>query len=681
MMLKIIPKNLLLPRISWKHLIAVLLTPLLWISPPVNASTQILDQLTELGLEELMEIDITSFGMKPQAVFRTAAAVFVITPEDIRRSGATSIPELLRMVPGFEVARINAHKWAITSRGFNGSFATKLLVLIDGRSVYSPLSSGVFWDEQDTFLEDVERIEVVRGPGGSLWGANAVNGVINIITKNSRKTQGTLVSMGAGTEERGFLGLRYGGALSEQAHYRFYVKASERDGGFDNQIRGTHDDWSKKQAGFRLDWENGLKDRLTLQGDLYSGKAGEVLSSPLLSPPYKLTETTDIKISGGNFLTRWQRQTPQGSTLNFQAYYDRNERDNGRLSAKYDTVDLNFFHNWKWGRFQEITWGLNYRLTHDELSDNFFFSFDPSSATHHLYGGFLQDEFGFFDRQVLLTIGSKVEVNQESGLENQPSARLLWNPHPNHSFWASAGRAVRVPDRIESDATHHPQAIPGNPPRVLTIRGNQDLASEDVIAYELGYRFYQKEDFRIDLAAFTNIYEKLRTFETQKPVSVSSSQPADLSSPIQIDNTMKGKTYGVELTLDWKIRNWWRLKGAYTFLKMFLELDGSSNDRFSKGAEGEVPSHQVSLRSSMDLPGGLELDLWGRYVDALPNLDVKSYYSLDMRLAWKLNKKIELAIVGQNLLNSSIRQWNVDRDNHFITEVERSVFGKVTFQF
>jgi iron complex outermembrane receptor protein len=681
MIRKIFPNDFLLTRLPWNYLIAVLLISFLWFSPPVNASTQILDQLTELCLEELMEIDVTSFGMKPQAVFRTAAAVFVITAEDIRRSGATSIPELLRMVPGFEVARINAHKWAITSRGFNGSFATKLLVLMDGRSVYSPLSSGVFWDEQDTLLEDIERIEVVRGPGGSLWGANAVNGVVNIITKDSRKTQGTLVSFGAGTEERGFLSLRYGGALSAKTHYRFYFKGFERDGGVDNQSNRTSDDWSKKQAGFRLDWEDDPKDRLTFQGDLYRGKAGEVLSSPLLTPPFYLSETTDAKISGGNFLTSWERRTPQGSTLNFQGYYDRSERDNGRLSTKYETVDLDFHHNWKWGRSQEITWGLNYRLIHDELSDNFFFSFKPSSATHHLAGGFLQDEICFFDRQVLLTLGSKIEVNEETGFENQPSVRLLWSPHTNHSFWASAGRAVRVPDRIEGDSTHHPQAIPGNPPKVLTIRGNQDLASEDVIAYELGYRFYQKDDFRIDLAAFTNIYDSLRTFETQEPVLASSPPPTYLSLPIQTGNKMKGKTYGMELALDWKIQNWWRLKGAYTFLKMFLELDETSNDRFSKGAEGEVPSHQVSLRSSMDLPGGLELDLWGRYVDALPNLDVKAYFALDMRLAWKLNKNVELAIVGQNLLDSSIRQWNVDRDNHFITEVERSVYGKVTFHF
>jgi iron complex outermembrane recepter protein len=669
------------PEFRWAWVMALVLVTLIGGASSVRGAYQNLDDLTSLDFEELMDVEITTFGMKPQAVFRTAAAVFVITPEDIRRSGATSIPELLRMVPGIEVSRINAHKWAITARGFNGSFATKLLVLMDGRSVYSPISSGVVWDEQDTLLEDVERIEVVRGPGGSLWGANAVNGVINIITKDSSKTQGALVTAGSGTEERGFVGARYGGAVSDNAHYRVYVKAFDRDEAVSPSGESGSDDWRKAQAGFRLDWQAATRDRITFQGDAYAGNAGEVLRVPQLTRPFNVREITDASTSGANFLTRWDRQLEEGASLSFQGYYDHVERDNGRIFYKLDTLDLDFHHNLKWGSNQEVTWGLNYRLIHDDLTQNFFFSFDPTTTVRNLVGGFMQDEISFLDRQLRLTLGTKLELNEATGFEYQPSARLLWAPNPTHSVWASVGRAVRVPDRIEEDSTHHPLVIPGNPPRVLTITGNADLLSEEVYAFELGYRFKRGDAFSLDVATFYNIYDKLRTFEPGHPVLERDPSPSHLSIPLVIDNRMKGETYGVELAADWRVQDWWRLKGAYTYLGMSLDPDRTSKDTFSALADGEVPHNQVSLRSTMDLPGHVEVDLWGRYVDPLPTLKVGSYFTLDVRLAWRPRQDVELAIVGQNLLDSHTLQWSLDRDNRFVTEVERGVYGKLTYGF
>ena len=637
--------------------------------------------LTELTIEELMQIEITSLGKKPQQIFDVAAPVFIINDEDIRRSGAATIPDLLRMVPGVEVSRINVNKWAVSARGFNGRFASKLLVLMDGRTVYSPLFSGVYWDVQDTLLEDIERIEVVRGPGGSLWGANAVNGIINIITKHAKDTQGALVLGGAGTEERASGGIRYGGKVGSLGFYRAYAKYFDRDDAVDFNVDPTGDHWDALRAGFRTDWEFAERNAFTVQGDIYHGEAGEELSIPLLRPPFNETIAEDSDMKGGNILARWQHQSSDASDFALQVYYDRAERTNRRLQDTQDTIDLDFQHRFKWGHKQEIMWGLGYRMNHDHLGSTSFFSFDPDSATSQLFSGFLQDEITLIEKRLFLTLGSKFEHNDFTGVEYQPTARALWSFHDKQSIWASVSRAVRTPNRIETDTRHSPSVIPGNPPTALFITGNEEIEAERVVAYELGYRATPANNLYVDVALFYNFYDHLRTLEPGGRFLDASSMPKHFVLPIAIGNLMGGESYGAEVAADWRVIDRWRLQAAYTFLQLNLKLNDESLDRYSEDAEEESPQHQFSLRSALDITPNLQLDLWLRYVDALPALDVPSYTTLDARIAWKPLNDVEISVVGQNLFQSSHAEWGADRDNHSPSEVERALYGKIAICF
>lgn len=650
----------------------------------VRAGQLDLDELMELSLGDLMDVEVTSLAMKSQVVAETPAAVFVVSEEDISRSGATSVPELLRMVPGFQVARVNSHKWAITSRGFNGALATKLLVMVDGRDVYSPLSSGVFWDEHDMMLGDVERIEVVRGPGGSLWGANAVNGVINIISKDASKTQGTRVSILTGSEEDSWA-VRYGDAFAENVHFRIYFKGYDRDGAVDASGHDTADDWSNLRGGFRMDADHAA-NHFTLQGDASTGEVGETLSLPLLGAPYSEVEDVDSELHALNVLGRWIHQYAGGSTMQLQSYYDHAARDNGRLSTEWDTVDIDLSQNLLLSENNEFTWGLDYRMIHGEFSTNFFFSFKEPEETHHTYGAFVQDEHAFFDDKVTLTAGSKFMLTKDEEFEYQPSARIFYAPLHQHGFWASVARAVRTPDHIETGTLHHPTAFPMGPPPapptgVLEIRGNPDLDSEEVLAYEAGYRYHMENDFRVDLALFFNEYDNLRSFESGGPPVPAAGYTA---IPIHIENRMEGISYGAEIAVDWRIARWWEIEAAYSFLEMDLEVDADSTDTRSEAAEDEVPEHTVTLRSHFALRDDLDLDLWGRFADGITVAGATSIdpaFALDMQLAWRPTEELEISLVGQNLLDSQAPQWGEDRDNHFISEVERSVYLKMEVEF
>ncbi|MCK5229802.1 MAG: TonB-dependent receptor, partial [Desulfobulbaceae bacterium] len=409
--------------------------------------------MTELSLEELMNIEITSVSKKPEKLADAAAAVFVVTREDIRRSGVTSIPEALRMAPGINVARIDSNKWAVTSRGFNGRFANKLLVLIDGRSVYTPSFSGVHWEVIDIFLEDVDRIEVIRGPGATLWGANAVNGVINIITKHAADTQGGLIAMGAGTEERGFGGVRYGTDMGETTYGRFYAKGFKRDE-FVHNTTGDDagDDWDMLRGGFRLDSLLYDRDSVTVQGDIYQGNMNQTLHLPTVSGPFfnKIVEDK-AEVEGWNLLTRWQHTLSPTSDFTLQVYYDRTNRDEFVYGEIRDTFDIDLQHQFAAYKRHEVIWGLGYRYTHDDFSDSEILRLDPDSRSDELFSAFVQDKITLMEDCLWLTIGSKFEHNDYTGYEIQPNARLFWAPHTDHKVWASVGRAVRTPSRMEDD--------------------------------------------------------------------------------------------------------------------------------------------------------------------------------------------------------------------------------------
>ncbi|MEN8129009.1 MAG: TonB-dependent receptor [Pseudomonadota bacterium] len=641
------------------------------------------EDLRHLDLEDLMQIDVvaTSPAKKPQRLSKTAAAIFVITADDIRRSGVNSIPEALRMVPGVQVAHIDADKWAISVRGFNGRFSNKLLVLIDGRSVYTPLFTGVFWDEQDTLMEDIDRIEVIRGPGATVWGANAVNGVINIITKHAKDTQGSLVSLGAGTEERGFGGVRFGGAIGEKALYRVYAKYFKRDNFVDPSGAEAADDWQVLRSGFRMDWQRDTKNTVKLQGDIYDGTAGQTVLLPSLQTPFKRSIDTDISITGGNLLGHWRRTLGKTSELNLQIYYDHTTRDDPDLFKQVrDTVDIDFQHIFSMAKRHQISWGLGYRFNNNESTASFILTLDPDNRRHDLLNAFIQDEISLLGNLLRLTVGSKFEHNDFTGFEVQPNLRLIWTPNERHAAWAAISRAVRTPSRVEHEGTISQSVIPGAPPRLVSLMGDESFDSEKQIAFEFGYRAQPRDTLYFDVATFFNIYDDLRTLEPGTPFPELTPAPPHLVVPFLTDNKMHGETYGVELAADWRPLKDWRLRASYNFLQMDLRLDEGSGDIASTSAEGKSPQHQISLRSSFDLPHNLEIDLWLRYVDRLPSLDVDHYVTLDARMAWKVNKNLELSLVGQNLVESRHLEFRTEFVEILPTQVERGVYGKLLWR-
>ncbi len=646
--------------------------------PAAGTGSGMPDDLMDMDLESLMDLEVTSVSKKPQKQSEAAAAVFVITNENLRRWGVSSIPDALRRVPGLQVARIDANKWAITSRGFNSRFANKLLVLIDGRSVYTPLFAGVYWDMQDVVLEDVDRIEVIRGPGGTLWGANAVNGVINIITKSSSETQGNFIAATAGNEIDGIGTVRHGGQLKNGANYRIYGKYSKYDNGHSNDR--THDDWKLGQVGFRSDWDSQQRDSYTLQGDFYHGKAGNLVNIPTGAagpPPTTVKQVNDdTDLDGGNLLFRWKRTLSDTSNFVLQTYYDYVKRDEQvTLYENRDIIDVDFQHNFRLGNMHDILWGSGFRRTSDDTNNNPTFSVRDTRRDVNLYSAFLQDEISLRDN-LLLTLGSKFEHNDFSGFEYQPSARLAWVLSDLQTVWGAVSRAVRTPARGEQDVMLRlippPAADPGVP---VFAKGDDDFDSEDMIAYELGYRINYHDNWSVDVAAFYNNYDDLRTLD---PVTA---PPADVLFPF--DNNMDGKTYGVEVAGQLQIRRGWNLHANYTWMKMDLDLNSGSNDRFSESFEDATPNHQATVWSSVELVKNIEFDAAVRYVDDIEvtGIDIDSYVELDARLGWKPRSDLEISLVGKNLLDSSHEEFLPDFIATQPTEVERSIYIKGIWSF
>ncbi len=445
-------------------------------------------QYTRMSLDELSDMEITSVSKRAEKASEAPAAVYVLTDEDIHHSGATTIPELLRMVPGLSVAQAGSHQWAISSRGFNDQFSNKLLVLIDGRTVYTPLFSGVYWDVQDTVLEDIDRIEVIRGPGATLWGANAVNGVINIITKHTKDTKGGYFSSAVGNHERGIVSGRYGAGVGDNLNYRAYASSKSFD-----EVRGiagggARDEWHKEQAGFRTDWDHSDVDNLTVQGDIYHGREDSWLDLPSFTAPFTQDFFDDSDLGGANILARWKHSVEEGSDLTFQTYFDHTYRDDFYLEQRINTFDLDLQHVLAVSERNQLIWGAGYRLVDDNLRGTEYLNYDPKSRAANLWSAFIQNEFALVPDQLLFTIGSKFEHNDYTGFEWQPSTRLALLIDEHHTLWGSISRAVRTPNRTMEDVAFTVAAAPGAPPRLLKLVGNDDVDSEELIAYEAGYR-------------------------------------------------------------------------------------------------------------------------------------------------------------------------------------------------
>ncbi len=668
------------PKLLWLLGLGLSLTLGGWAAEPEVKPVPSAPMTGLLEFAELAKIKVTSVSRTESTVQQSPAAIFVITQEDIRRSGVTSIPEALRLAPGMNVARQNGHTWAISVRGFNSVTANKLLVLVDGRSVYSPISSGVLWEAQDTMLEDIDRIEVIRGAAGTLWGANAVNGVINIITKSARDTQGWLVSGGGGTEETAFTSVRYGTKFGEHAFFRMFGKFYDRDdqsGQFARTTGGalvssqSADASAQARGGFRLDWEPTRQNELTLQGELFNGSADNLTIPGRSAARLKIG---DDRKAGGFVLGRWTHTFSAESEWQLQTYFDRSEDETlGVGSSQASTVDVDFQFRHPIGERQEVTWGAGYRWVQDANQNLGVLTFVPAERNYQLLSGFVQDTITLVPDRLKLTLGSKFEHNDFSGAEVQPSARLLWTPHARHTVWAAVSRAVRTPFRSDQDIRFDVATDVGAV--FVNDVGNPNFKSEELLAYELGYRVQPHSRFTLDLALFYNDYDRLRTFETIPTVA-----PA-LVRTITPDNQAKGQTYGGEATATWQATDQWRLQANYSMLQMNVYRKPGSTDISAAPAEGQSPQQQVSVRSLWDVTRHWQLDGGVRYVDALPALRTPSYYAADVRLGWRPGRAWELSVAAQSLFDNHRPEFLNSNPFISVTEVQHSVYGKVTWRF
>ena len=644
--------------------------------------------LAEMSLEQLGNVEVTTVSKGPQEVMKTPAAVFVITQEDIRRSGATNIPEALRLAPGVQVSQIDGNHWSVSIRGFAGQFSKDLLVLVDGRSVYTPLFEGVYWDLPYVMLEDVERIEVIRGPGGTIWGSNAVNGVINIITKSASDTHGVLATTGSGTVDQGAGAFRYGGTAGKSLDYRVYgmggIRGEEQhpdDDGFDH--------WRMGQVGFRTDWKSGLKDTFTVQGDLYRGESGESSFIGSFNPPAEIAEQGFGYLSGGDVLARWQHTASEANDIQIQAYFDRTNRQDFELGETRDTFDVDFIQHLRVHDDQELTWGLGARLSPSHfIQSSQGVNFLPASQLDSIYSGFIQYELPIVRDKLTLTAGTKLEHNNFSGFDYQPSVRLMWTPTTRQSFWAAVTRAVRTPSRLDQDVQfdifdENYEGIP----LYFQIEGDPKLKAEQLIAYEVGYRTQVSRKLFVDFTAFYNSYDNLQGYGPASlgEAPIPGPTPPPPASPVYLyfllpyANVIQGHTIGSEIAPDWKITSWWQLRGSYSYLHISLrDKQGFTDTGNLLGPYmGSSPGSMVSLQSFFNLPKHFELDQNFRYSAALPAQGVGSYSTADVRLGWHVGEGLELSLVGQNLLQPSHVEFGGDPGP--LVGIKRTVFGKITW--
>lgn len=630
------------------------------------------DLYRNMSLQQLMNQDVTSVSREPEPYGQAPAAIDVITSDEIQRSGASSIPEALRLADNLDVAQKNSHDWAISARGFNTDLADKLLVMIDGRTVYTPLFGGVFWDQQDYLLEDIDRIEVISGPGGTLWGANAVNGVINIVTKSADETQGLYVEGGGGSELQDFGGARYGGTLATNIFYRVYTKYFDRGDEVYPDGSDASDSWRMGQGGFRIDDEASADNHFTAQGDFYLGDENEPTGG-------------SAHTGGGNVLGRWTHTFANDSDMSLQTYYDQTHLTDpipgggltpvlseppGILTDDLDTYDVDFQHRFHLGEINNITWGLGYRFTHEEDKPAPALEFLPPTQDQNLYSGFAQDEIKLA-QNLFFTAGSKLEHNDYTGFEFEPSGRLQWNVTPKQMLWGAVSRAVSTPSRVDRDEV---EPLPAPAPPLLT--GSSEFISETLVACELGYRAQLGQKVSTSLSSYFNNYNNIRSVGVTPGTII----------PFVYQNNLRGETWGFELSLDYQILDWWRLHGGYNFLQENIYVKPGQvdiNDAYNETAD---PENQIFIRSSMDLPFHTELDLDGRWIDQLtinsgPTLGtVPSYFEMDARVAWYVGKHWEFSIVGQNLVHDQHAEYGFP-GSPTTEDIARSVYGKVAFNW
>lgn len=651
----------------WALLLATLCPGLVFAGAQPVAPAQ---NLVDLSLEQLVDIEVTIVSKEEEPLAKAAAALTVLTGEDIHRSGMTSIPQSLSMVPGLHVSQVSSSIWEVSSRGFSSASSAKLLVLMDGRSVYTPLFSGVFWDVQDTYLEDIDRIEVIRGPGAVVWGANAMNGVINIRTRSAKETQGSSLEVGAGNDERGFAGVRYGGHVGEHFFYRVYAKIFERDSGY-VASGPSNDSWHMARLGFRTDSELSTRDQLTVQGDGYLGNVAQVTPSLALTGKPAPMGNLSADVAGGNVLSSWTHHFGNRADLTARVYWDRTYRDDPTYRDNLDTFDVDLQSGIRLP-MQELVCGLSFRMMDDRFRDKGIAALLPPNSIDNLYSGFVQDTLFLVHNAVRITVGAKLEHNDFSGFEVQPSLRIAADAGRRQTLWVAVSRPVRVPTRLERDIFAE---VNLSPDMLLRLMGNRHLSSEKLVAAEIGYRLQPSSRLFLDVAGFYYYYYDLITFEYGTPVV----ENGVTAHPVLDENKMHGQAWGGEAAITWTPLDAWKLIANYSYLNLQITPDGMDPTN-GQAIEGASPHHQLSLRSMINLPLGFTFDAFARWVDALRNASVTvpytpSYVTADARIAWKGWKHLEISVVGQNLLQSHHLEFPGG------TQVERSIYAKLNAWF
>jgi iron complex outermembrane recepter protein len=641
--------------------------------------------LTTLQIEDLMNVDVTSASKKAQKLSQVPAAIFVITKEEIHRSGANNIPDLLRMVPGLDVAQLTPSVWAISARGFNGQFSNILLVLIDGRTVYTPTFSGVFWDAQDVPLDSIERIEIVRGPGAAIWGSNAVNGVINIVTKSARDMQQGMTTATGGTLEHlsGMVG--YGGLMGGKAAYRVFADGFEMGSYVTPDHQDGKNDWHRFHGGFRVDTELPGTDSLTVEGEAVRGNGGELFPSIVsISPPVDETLAHRAIFSGWSVLARWRRTSTLRSESSVQVYFDRSNRNDGTTGFGLNTVDLDFQHRSHWGRRQDLVWGLGFRSNSDELRPTLRLSFSPPTLTTRIFSSFVQDEITIRPGRLYATLGTKLEHEYYNGFNVQPTARIAWTPDDRDTVWAAISGAQSTPSRGNTAIRLNFAVLPGpdNFPALISIFGNPKYKNQRLTATEAGYRKQVSTVVSFDVAAFFNQYRDLTSEEPGSPVLEADPPPEHLLIPTYIGNGLRGETHGIETFANVKLASRWTLSPGFTFLTMHLHPDAGSMDvTTGPMTQGSSPNQQAQLRSQVNLPRHWQWTTSAYFVGRLADPKIPAYTRLDTNLAWQFSDRISLGLVGQNLLQSLHQEYAGIVVTATASLVRRSAYARLTWRF
>jgi iron complex outermembrane receptor protein len=647
--------------------------------------------LTQVSIENLMNMEVTSVSKREQKLSQVAAAIFVITKEDIRRSGATNIPDLLRMVPGMDVAQINGSTWAVGSRGFTGQYANKLLVMVDGRSVYSLTFSGVFWDTLDLPLFDIERIEVIRGPGGTIWGSNAVTGVISIFTKKAAETSGTLLEAGAGNLLQGFGMVQYGGTIGKKSNFRVYTKYFNQAQMLDLNGRNGADGWHRLRGGFRMDSSLSSKDSLMVKGDISAGREGQYgFVLPSVTSPGYVAVSEEIYLANGSLEAVWNHTYSARSNSSLQFSYDQNRRADPLNPELRNTYDLDYRHQLALGGRQDIVWGVGYRYTADRTGGSLTVAMNPPNRALQLFNSFLQDEIALVPGRLFLTAGIKLERNDYTGFAVMPSVRASWSPSDRHMAWVAVSKALRGPSRSDTNLILNFGEFPGpgNTPTLLRLVPNPQFQNEHLIAYEAGYRTMLSNRLSIDVAAYFNDWNKLQTSELSGSFFETTPPPAHQVQTLMFENLMHGETHGIEITANWKVRDWWSISPGFAISREHLHTYPQSTDTQTVlFTEGSSPDYPVQLRSHIDLRRNLAWDVSAYFVDVLRNqgplgnVNIPSYMRLDSGLTWKLGEGFSLSVVGQNLLKDRHLEFEDAGGSMQSGLVKRSAYAKLTWRF